>query len=107
MHAGGGHMHIYWDVHLALKSANFSISWSACCIQIQDLKTSTSTSIVQKIILTAIHTMTKLFVSLCSAQDGESTDINCLLFWAHFKNGKIKIKRQVYNKEIFTDFWYF
>ena len=24
--------------------------------------------------------MTKLFVPLCSAQDGESTDVNCLLF---------------------------
>ena len=40
--------------------------------------------------------MTKSFVSLCSAQDGESADMNCLVFWTHCKNGKILTKRQVY-----------
>ena len=44
--------------------------------------------------------MTKLFVLFCLAQDGESADMNCLVFWAHFQNGKILTKRQVYNKGI-------
>ena len=51
--------------------------------------------------------MTKLFIKFCSAQDGESTDMNCFVFWAHCKNGKILSKRQVYNKGIFTNFGYF
>ena len=38
----------------------------------------------------------------CSAQDGESTVVNCLVFWAHCENGQILMKRQVYNKGIFT-----
>ena len=46
--------------------------------------------------------MTKLFILFCSAQNGESTDINCLVFWAHCENGKISTKCQVYNKGIFT-----
>ena len=52
--------------------------------------------------------MTKSFVPFCLAQDGESTDINCLVFWAQCKNGKILMKRKVYNnKGIFTNFGYF
>ena len=52
--------------------------------------------------------MTKLFVPFCSAQDGESTDMNCLVFWAHCENGKNSMKHQVYNnKGIFTNFEYF
>ena len=47
-------------------------------------------------ILPTIHGMTKLFVPFCSAQDDESTDMNCLVFWAHCKNGKILTKHQVY-----------
>ena len=47
-------------------------------------------------ISTTIHAMTKLFVPFCSAQDGESTDMNCLMFWAHCKIGKILTKQQVY-----------
>ena len=42
--------------------------------------------------------------SIYSAQDGESTDINCLVFQAHCENGKILMKCQVYNK---TNFWQF
>ena len=38
-------------------------------------------------ISTTVHATTKLFVLFCSAQDIESTDINCLVFWAHCKNG--------------------
>ena len=39
--------------------------------------------------------MTKLFVLFCLAKDGESADINCLVFSAYCKNGKILIKCQV------------
>ena len=42
-----------------------------------------------KNILTTLHAMTKLFVSLCSAQDGEFTDINYLVLRAHCENGEI------------------
>ena len=31
-------------------------------------------------ISTTVHAMTKSFVPFCSAQDGESTDMNCLVF---------------------------
>ena len=31
-------------------------------------------------ILTTIHAMTKSFLLFCSAQDGESADMNCLVF---------------------------
>ena len=31
-------------------------------------------------ILTTVHAAKKLFVPFCSAQDGESTDVNCLVF---------------------------
>ena len=58
-------------------------------------------------ILTTIHAMTKSFLPFCSAQDGESTDMNCLVFWTRCENGKILTKCQVYNKGIFTDFGYF
>ena len=51
-------------------------------------------------ILTTVHAMTKSFVPFCSAQDGESTDMNCLVFWAYCENGKFLTKRQVYNKGI-------
>ena len=51
-------------------------------------------------ISTTVCAMTKLSVPFCSAQDGESIDINCFVFWAHYKNGKILAKRQVYNKGI-------
>ena len=51
--------------------------------------------------------MTKSFVPFCSAQDGESTDMNCLVFLEHCKTGKILMKRQVYYKGIFTDLQYF
>ena len=59
---------------------------------------------LNKNISTTLHDTTKLFVPFCSAQDGESADMNCLVFWAHCKNGKILMKRQVYNKGIFTNF---
>ena len=52
-------------------------------------------------ISTTVHAMTKSFVLFCSAQDDESTDMNCLVFWVHCKNGKILMKCQVYNKGIF------
>ena len=48
-----------------------------------------------RISLTTVHAMTKSFVLFCSVKDGESTDINCLVFWAHGKNGKICTKCQV------------
>ena len=35
---------------------------------------------LHKDILTTVHPMTKSFVPFCSAQDGESVDINCLVF---------------------------
>ena len=31
---------------------------------------------------------TKSFLPYCSAQNDESNDINCLVFWAYCKNGK-------------------
>ena len=40
-----------------------------------------------QIILKTVHAMTKSFAPFCSAQDGESTDMNCSVFWAHCKNG--------------------
>ena len=58
-------------------------------------------------ILTTVHATTKSFVPFCSAQDGESTDMNCLVFYAHCENGKFLLKHQVYNKGIFTNFGYF
>ena len=61
-----------------------------------------STEVFVASILTTVHAITKSFVPFCSAQDGESTDMNCLVFWAHCKNGKILTKCQVYNKEIYT-----
>ena len=35
---------------------------------------------LNKNISTTVHAMTKSFVPFCSAQNGESTDINCLMF---------------------------
>ena len=35
---------------------------------------------LHKVILTTVHAMTKSFAPFCSAQDGESVDINCLVF---------------------------
>ena len=49
-------------------------------------------------ISTTVHAMTKLFVPFCSARDGESADMNCLVFLTYCENGKILTKRQVYNK---------
>ena len=37
-----------------------------------------------KNISTTVHAMTKSFIPFCSAQDGEATDMNCLVFWAHW-----------------------
>ena len=51
-------------------------------------------------ISTTVHAMTKLFVPFCSAQDGESTDVNCLAVLVHCENGKFLTKHQVYNKGI-------
>ena len=34
----------------------------------------------RKNISTTVHAMTKSFVPFCSAQDGESTDMNCSVF---------------------------
>ena len=36
--------------------------------------------------------MAKLFVPFCSTQNGESTDMNCLVFWTHCKNSQIWMK---------------
>ena len=47
------------------------------------------------------------FVPFYSAQNDESADMNCLVFWAHCKIGKFLMKRQVYNKGIFTKYMYF
>ena len=55
-------------------------------------------------ISTTTLVMTTLFVPFCSAQDGESTDMNCMVFWELCKNGKILMKRQVYNKGIWLIF---
>ena len=57
--------------------------------------------------LTTVHAMTKLFVPFCLAQDGESTDMNCLVVWEYCENSKILMKCQVYNKGIFFNFGYF
>ena len=46
-------------------------------------------------ILTTVHAMRQLFIPFCSAQDGESADMNCFVFWAHCENGKILTKCQV------------
>ena len=51
-----------------------------------------------------LNKRTKSFVP---AQDGEYTDMSCLVFRAPCKNGKISAKCQVYNKGIFTNFRYF
>ena len=40
------------------------------------------------IISTNVHAMTKSFVLFCSPQNGESTDMNCLVFGEHCKNAK-------------------
>ena len=56
-------------------------------------------------ISTTVHATTKQFVPFCSAQDGEFTNTNCLMFQAYCKNGQILMKRQVYNKDIFHKFW--
>ena len=51
-------------------------------------------------ILTTVHAMTKLFVPLSSAQDGESADIELFSILKTSQNGKILMKHQVYNKGI-------
>ena len=56
--------------------------------------------------LTTIHAMKKI-VPFCLVQDGESTDMNCSVFWEYCENGKILMKCQVYNKGIFFNFGYF
>ena len=40
------------------------------------------------LVSTTVHVMTKSFLSLCSAKDGESADMNCLVFWEHCKMAK-------------------
>ena len=57
-----------------------------------------------KNISATVHATTKSFALLSSAQDGESADMNCLVVWAQSKNAQISMKRQVYNKGIFTNF---
>ena len=37
----------------------------------------------------AIHATAKSFVPFCSAQNDESADMNCLVFWVLFKRAKI------------------
>ena len=57
-------------------------------------------------ISTTIHAMTKTGVPCCPAHNSESTDVNCLVFGAHFKNGKILMK--IFNeniKSIIRGFW--
>ena len=54
-------------------------------------------------ISTTVHATTKLFLPFFSTQDGDSTDINCLVFWAHCQSGKFLTKHQVYNKGIFIN----
>ena len=49
--------------------------------------------------------MTELFVLFCSAQDGESTDMNCLVFGAQCKNGKILKKHVKSIIREFSPFW--
>ena len=44
-----------------------------------------------------VHATIGSFVPFCSAQDGVSPDMNCLVFWAHCENGIILMKHQVYN----------
>ena len=55
------------------------ISWSTCA------------SIIQKYLL-KVHATAKLFVQFCSAQGGESTDMICLVFWAHCENDQNLMK---------------
>ena len=50
--------------------------------------------------LGTMYATAKPSVPFCLAQGGESTDMNCLVFWAHCENGKIWMKHQVYNKGI-------
>ena len=38
-------------------------------------------------ISTTVHATTELFVLFFLTQDGESADMNCLVFWAHCENG--------------------
>ena len=58
-----------------------------------------------KIILTTLHAITKSVVPFCSAQDGESIDVNCLVFWTFCKNGENQPKFPVYySKGVFINF---
>ena len=58
-----------------------SSTWSLeVLVQIQSHDGRTQVLCLYKNILSTVHAMTKLFVPFCSAQDGESTDINCLVF---------------------------
>ena len=54
--------------------------------------------------MTAVHAVAKSFAPFSAAYDGESADMNCLVFWVLYKNGKIGVKCQVYNKRIFSNF---
>ena len=62
-----------------------------------------------KNISATIHARAKLFVLFCSAQDGESAGMNCLVFWAHCKNTYYfqQNTKSIYNQGIFTNFGYF
>ena len=74
------HSHCIWIVPVTKTRQYHSIQWPKATQNIS----------------TTVHATTKLFVPFYSAQDGESTDMNCLAFWAHCKNGKILMEPPVY-----------
>ena len=61
---------------------------------------------LNKNISTTVHAMTKSFVLLRSVQDGESIDINYLVFWAYCKNGEFWWNSKSIIRD-FHQFWVF
>ena len=83
------------------------ISWSACvCLITWEIAKIPAKKLVCSGIFWQSYMLRQnCLYPLCSAQDGESDDMNCLAFWAHCKNGKILMKHQVYIIRGFHQFW--
>ena len=82
---------LYYEVLISLECAvdsecNYVINFIVSCsvvelfIEKEITKNSHQWPDTMQNISTTVHATTKLFVLFCSAQDGESTDMNCLVF---------------------------
>ena len=83
-----------WDIDIIVDSEqNDVIIFAVACLVAElfisrNHKTVTFNGLTSQNISTTVHGTIKSLVPFCSAQDDESNDINCLVFWAQFKNGQ-------------------